>query len=183
MQLFELPPRPMTLEGTDISAFIVDKVTIDLLVSAAMDSVPAYGHYGAFSYYNPFGTDSADRRHEVTRATATKTGAMLLTECIKSVAYRYNDEPLEDLPGPATVTRPEYYAWTDHRIKLTPAEIAGTIGCFEYQSCEHPEWHTSDAQAFCHELREAVLNNLPGRDDAPSHWTQRDVDARRMRSA
>src|ERR1700732_2821348 len=133
-----------------------------MLVSAALDNVPMRGHHSPFSFYNPFGIDGADRRHEVTRDTATKIGAMLLAECIKSVSYRYSDDNLESLPGPAHVTHPDDYVWTDHRIKLTPGEVASTLANYEYQSCEHPEWHTSDAQAFCHELRAAVLNNLTG---------------------
>jgi len=160
-----------------MSAYIVDKVHIDLMVSAAMDTNKGQSSY-AFSYYNPFGIDNARRRHEVNLDTADQIGRMLLTENIRSVAFRYNDTDIDNLPGPIDATRPEDYVWVDHHIKLDPAEVAHLIGCYEYQTCEHDEWHTSDAQAFCHTLREEVLGNLPGRADSPWGWSQSDIDAR-----
>src|SRR5665213_2957769 len=142
-----------------MSAWIVTTQHIDLMVSAALQQHD-------FSWW----CWSEQRRHDVNLSTATDVGRLLLAENIRSVSHRYRDEPLADLPGPITKTRPEDYVWTDHKIKLSPAEISSLLGCYDYQSCETSDWHTTAAYDFVAALRESVLDSIVGRDDVPPPW-------------
>lgn len=54
---------------------------------------------------------------------------------------------------------------------VTSAELAKGIANYEYQSCEHPEWESSEARAFCLAMKEAILSSLPGYDAAPNDGT------------
>jgi len=56
-----------------------------------------------------------------------------------------------------------------------PVITLSLISCYEYQSCEHPEWRTSEARAICEALRKLAIRNLPGYDEAPWHADTRDV--------
>jgi hypothetical protein len=44
------------------------------------------------------------------------------------------------------------------------------ISCYEYQSCEHPEWKTSQVRQYCEQLRRALIGCLPGYESAPWEW-------------
>ena len=48
----------------------------------------------------------------------------------------------------------------------SPVAVLKAISCYEYQSCEHPGWHTSEARQFCSVLRDHMISMLPGYDDA-----------------
>jgi hypothetical protein len=48
-----------------------------------------------------------------------------------------------------------------------PVVILKAIACLEYQSCEHPDWATSQARRFCLELRDHCVERLPGYQQAP----------------
>lgn len=66
----------------------------------------------------------------------------LLAENIRSVNYRYReDTPVE----PCDLSEHE----ADTR---TPPELVALCECLDYQSCEHPEWETSNA----HQLLELI---------------------------
>jgi hypothetical protein len=49
------------------------------------------------------------------------------------------------------------------------------IACYEYQSCEHPEWPKSDAKDFCDSLTRALVRVVPGYDAAPWEWNEQEV--------
>ena len=38
---------------------------------------------------------------------------------------------------------------------------------YEYQSCEHPGWKTSDARDYLRMIEKTACRNLPDYDDAP----------------
>jgi hypothetical protein len=159
-----------------MSAFVVGFDHIDALVTAA-ESVRPRCHDSGLSWY----TDDASKpggyeRHELgymDTATATEVGRMLIRENVASVCFRYSDcEPDGDLPGTIGETDPEFYTFTSvNAYELPPETMAVTviklISCFEYQSCEHPGWKTSEAHAFCEALRHKMISGLPGYDDAP----------------
>ena len=91
-------------------------------------------------------------------------GRVLLAECVKSVAYRYSDDTDETLPG--SDARPHRYRYRPP-TELPIVTLLKAIDCYEYQSCEHPGWRKSEAFALCQALRDRLVHELPGYDDAP----------------
>jgi len=94
----------------------------------------------------------------------TAAGAMLMRENIASVAYRYQDSA--DLPGPISTPDPEAYTFSRPARALSAVEAIKAANCYEYQSCEHPGWETSQAKRWIDKLRNVAINNLPGYADA-----------------
>ena len=69
----------------------------------------------------------------------------------ESTVWRYRFEPVE--------------------VVLTDGELRQTVACFEYQSCEHPEWEASWARGLCRRLRETTADpEGPYGDSAPWGW-------------
>lgn len=130
-----------------MSAWVVEKVHIDALVTAAIDRAGP-GH--RFSYYH-----NRDR-HYVTIDNADEVGQMLWDENFASVNHLY----IRDDPAPR-----ETYRF--RRTAEIPAiALQKGIICYEYQSCEHDGWDTSAAKAFCEELRQMLITRDPGYDKA-----------------
>jgi hypothetical protein len=78
------------------------------------------------------------------------TADMLLAENITSVNYRYSNHPPEPLhpcvqDASAVLLSRNYLNWAD---------LVNLCECYEYQSCEHPEWEGSDAHAFIGRAKE-----------------------------
>jgi len=141
-----------------MSAFILGSDHIDFLVTAAI-SLGTGGGYGL--YWQPW--DNLDSRTRVGLDNADDFGAMLLAENIASVQYLYNDPTPEasayryrPFPNPAYGVLPT----------ANIAQVLKAIRCYEYQSCEHPDWDQSQAKSICTALRDAYINRLPGYDDA-----------------
>jgi len=142
-----------------MSAYLVSRGHIRYLVEAALclRDRPA-----AFYYYQ------ADKHHEVNDVTADATGLMLWSECAKSVACRYPSDDIDSRPGPIG-DGPEYgytHQPTIKRHAFDPVQVLKAILCYEYQSCEHPEWKASAARAFCHALTYRAIGSLPRFHDA-----------------
>src|SRR5437879_998359 len=105
-----------------MSAWIVGKDHIDLMVSAALRMVG----------WNPKYVNVAE--------TADLLGQRLWEENHRSINHRYNE-------GEET---PEYH-WTPVAELDEGAELRGEVlvqvvhnaHCYEYQSCEHPGWKDS----------------------------------------
>jgi hypothetical protein len=149
-----------------MSAFIVGKPHIDALVTVAVHGPKdGEGRWDSFRYYYHDG-----KSHDVNTAAANAIGSMLWQENYASVEYRYPDTA--DLPGPCDLTAAEVltYHWQKTRIP-TIAEAIKALDCYEYQSCEHPGWETSQAKAFIARLTDALTSVLPGYDAAPWEWT------------
>jgi hypothetical protein len=118
-----------------MSAYVVDKASIDALVAVALEA-------GAVVTPEPLDAD--------------RIGDALVWECVRSVAYRYPDDSVLEgqLPGPC---EPYYLApyVFPHDTQAPPAsETLDILGSYEYQSCEHPQWGDSDAAILCAMLRE-----------------------------
>lgn len=140
-----------------MSAFVVNKSHINAMVQAASHARLGWYHDKQFRQVNSDNIDAV--------------GQMLLDENVKSVGYRYEDSQLTNLPGMADA---EYLIpFQSHFVykRLKPVELIKIITCYEYQSCEHPEWHTSEAKVFCESLKSDAISNLPGYDEAPWEWT------------
>jgi hypothetical protein len=120
-----------------MSAWIVSKKHIDLLVTAALSA----------KYMTPAGGDERQ---------PSELGLMLWVENHKSVNSRYSETRM-----------PEGYKFTRFPGKIDPIVVLKQIACYEYQSCEHDTWKTSEAFKFCQALTTEMINALPGYSEAP----------------
>lgn len=140
-----------------MSAYIEDKAHFDAILATVIDM----GGDGASWYIEGKG------RTYITRATATETGQILLTENIKSVQYRYSDDSIDNLPGPSNLD--PTYQYEPGRI-LTLPELFKALDGLEYQSCEHPGWDASEAYAIVNGIRDFAWCHLPGYEAADT-WS------------
>ena len=137
-----------------MSAYVVNKSHINALVLSGLGLV--WYHEG--------------KRHELTLRSADRVGQMLLDECVKSVSYRYPDDEITELPGPTDAEWLVPFKFNPVVRRPTPVQALKLLDCYEYQSCEHPGWQTSEAKAFCDVLRRNLIHRLPGYDEAPWEW-------------
>lgn len=158
-----------------MSAFVVSRHHIDALLTAGLYHVPRYpgDSGGRVSWFAAQATEYEPtlewyeaHHRELTQETAHAVGRMLWWENVRSVGYRYPDG---ELPGPVGLTTGEVEAYVFNNLSgyPDPVDVLSLIACYEYQSCEHPDWHTSEAAAFCDGLRRYTIRRLPGYDDAP----------------
>lgn len=125
------------------------------------------------------------KRRELTPETADRVGAMLWSENARSVSYRYNGEEYGTLPGPSDFDEmalasyvfvdPARLPIQERRVMVAegykfrtndPVAVLKACDGYEYQSCEHPGWRTSEACAFLDALRRKMIRALPGYADA-----------------
>lgn len=151
-----------------MSAFIVDKRHIDALLTAGLEGnrygtvlwlAPVPKNENAYQHGEPGGPEVAQevdaRRRVLSNSTASQVGCMLMAANRKSVNFRYDENKMED-----------FYEYQRYAGTLTPVQVLKAINCFEYQSCEDPEWENSEAKAFCGALQHHVIGELPGYDEA-----------------
>lgn len=147
-----------------MSAYIVGKAHIDYLLSAGM-SRSILGIYGPMYWFDADPDSSTyqegeaipvssiqwaqGHKRELTHATAGLVGAMLALENQRSVNHRYAEEELE-----------EPYLFAEVRGPFNPVDVLKACKGYEYQSCEHYEWRTSEAKAFIDALREHAIGQL-----------------------
>lgn len=101
-------------------------------------------------------------------------GDLLVRENLSSIHYRYPDTVAnpEDTPGPCNLYWLREYVYEQPTRIPTVVEAFKVIKCYEYQSCEHPEWEDSEAQQICEELRLCLILALPGYEAAPWEWDE-----------
>jgi len=97
---------------------------------------------------------------------------MLASENVQSVRARYSDADSSGMIPDWTAIP---YVYRDPQYRPAPLEVLQAIAGYEYQSCEHDDWHCSEASRFCQALRLAMVRRLPGYDDAPWTWDQSDL--------
>ncbi len=146
-----------------MSAFVVSKSHINAMI-----------HAGLAVQYRPLTWYHNGKAHILSNDTSNAVGQMLLDECVKSVCHRYDDSKITNLPGPTNAEWliPFEYHFTYKRP--TPIQALKLISCYEYQSCEHPEWKESEAHAFCETLRHCTIERLTGYEDATWEWTDQE---------
>lgn len=169
-----------------MSAFMVNKVHIDQLVSLAIlgpvgEARP--DRWGTLRWYTvpslrgrTIGQHN-DVLREARRENADDIGAMLMHENLRSLEYRYPD--ILDggqVPGPVHEYWHDAYTYQRPRRQATAVEGLKAIDGYTYQSCEHDEWDTSEALQFCEALKDALISCLDGYNEAPWTWQQKDAD-------
>lgn len=156
-----------------MSAFVVDKVHIDLLVTAAGCVIPSEHRSGLSWYFEPRDNRApVDQfpnleRRELPYMDADEShavGQMLWGENLLSIEFRYPDT-LDggNWPGPCSFEGwTSVQAYTFERVPGTvaPWVVLDALSCYDYQSCEHPGWRTSEAKAFCEALTHKMLSML-----------------------
>jgi hypothetical protein len=141
-----------------MSAYLIDQGVVDGLVKTAV----GYGGTVGFAY--PF----AGQTQYLNAANANRLVILMLCENYQSVSYRYRGEPLEDLPGPSdTKFLAQALAGTYQMVDLLsrdldPIDVVAGLDCYDYQSCEHDAWDTSESKAFCDTLRAWTISHLLG---------------------
>lgn len=84
--------------------------------------------------------------------------AVLAAENARSVNYRYQTHDPQEA---SVVTRP----W-DQYADLSPVALLKACDCYEYQTCETPDWRDTPAMDLCDRIRSAAVRALPGYEDA-----------------
>lgn len=166
-----------------MSAFIVSKTHVDLLVTAGLDLT----NHGSGVRWNA--SASANRVDYRPRTVidlsysltddlvpASAVGSMLWAENLTSVAYRYPSDENGERPGPIGFEDAWVLLYRFDRIPgpVRPLTVLSALSTFEYQSCEHPGWDTSEAKRYCDALRNTAIRFLPGYDSEPGSFDDRD---------
>ena len=117
-----------------MSAFVVSDTHIDALVSAGL----AFARPTEPMAWYHAGPDSMERAYQLRPDNQTEVGAMLLAANHTSVNLLY---------GERTATE-SAYSFRRLAGVPDPVVVLKALACFEYQSCEHPDWATSQARRF-----------------------------------
>lgn len=131
-------------------------------------------HIGAILRWYLFDLGPAEwrprwRDHQPTREDAIDMAAALAFECYRSVRYRYPDGELpgpvafEDSPVVVDVSNLGVYK------QLSAVGVIKACHCLEYQSCEHPEWQSSEAKRLLTDISNTAIGRLPGYEAAAWH--------------
>lgn len=167
-----------------MSAFIVNRHHIDALVTVAIFGPPGIAPSPGTTWRPVARLDTepppdagitwyTEHQHRAELAEAHRLAEMLALENARSVNHRYPNS--DTLPGPASRDWTHAYdtpaATLRHGHRPTAVETLKLIDCYEYQTCEHHGWRTSQARRFCDALRKSLISHLPGYDDAPWEWT------------
>lgn len=164
-----------------MSAFVVNKTHIDLLVRAAIQAsrpnnkfswwqVDAEGKYAGWRELDEYADGSEEDYWEhKAKCSPSRLGQILVSENVASVSYRYPDDNPEagDLPGPIDAYYMAPYVYEDPRVNLNAGQVFAAIDCLDYQSCEHPGWETSEAYALLRSLRDAYCRKVEGYGGSP----------------
>lgn len=81
--------------------------------------------------------------------------------------YQYPDGVKPMVPGMSAIVVAAHPNMTRAARLLTCVEALKCIHCLTYQSCEHEEWESSEANSALQALTSRVTHSLPGYDAAP----------------
>lgn len=159
-----------------MSAFMVDKAHIDLIVAGAI--------HGPYDNKMPLLNTRAEHNRlrirmggnhiEASPEYANEIGQMLVDENVRSLRFRYSDITEDELGGDWV----ENYEYTDPVYRASIPELSHAIRCYNYQACEHEDYDTSDAKWFVDAFTLFLLEAVKG-ERGPWGWTATDLAARR----
>lgn len=90
---------------------------------------------------------------------ATCVANILMEENCRSLSARYgDDDPVEIL----SVSLQDIMKMRG----ADPAKMAKAVRCYSYQACESHDWEETKAHMLCNMINDAILERLPGYDDA-----------------
>jgi len=150
-----------------MSAFCVGYTHIDTLLTAGL-TLTTHGPLTWLAAPTPSGdTERVNDQHlrrELRIETANTVGQMLINENARSVNHLYGGEQPE---------LAQRYTYRRLLGPVQPVAVLKAVDCYEYQSCETPDWAASEARQFCEALRARCVHALPGYDAAPA-WPVED---------
>lgn len=174
-----------------MSAWVVDKVHIDFLVSAGL-ALPGRGSklrwfarqateddrtHEEGSWWGPgLATFVREAGRELTYETAGQVGAMLWNENRRSVNFRYAEDEIE----PPYEFRQVAPVTGDFSTLANLVMVQKALDCYEYQTCESRDWRETEAHDFCVALQGAICWRLPGISEAKG-WPIEEADVRAVR--
>ena len=100
-------------------------------------------------------------------ADPTTVARILMTENIKSVCHRYDEEESHYYWQELTVDVTPADKTHFHTLRLTPIQLIKLIHCCTFQSSEHHDWEASLAKTILTVLEDQLIRELPGYEDAP----------------
>ena len=131
-----------------MSAFVLPAEHLNVLLWGALRA--GHGRI-CWHYGNP------TRMGELTAENTTAVGQMLLEANVASVNYLYNA---------AGAAEPYHYRTPVH-TDWNAVELLKALACYEYQSCESPDWEASSAQRLCRVIERELIVSLRGWTEAP----------------
>ncbi len=131
-----------------MSAWIVYPDHVNYLVACALDLAP--------DGFLTFGNGKLLTPH-----TRDEVGQLLMDENVRSVRYHYDRDTFDELPGPVDKAGIRDYRHIALEVTVDPIVLLKQIDCYEYQTCECPDWLTTDAYAFCQVVRTLAETKLP----------------------
>ena len=155
-----------------MSAFMVSKEHIDALIAIIARGPKGYNphRWGDFMMWSRI----ADLSSVTIDEQLNELGDLLVRENLSSILHRYPDtiaDP-DSTPGPREAYYLQLYRFQMPRRMPTIVEALKLISCYEYQSCEHPEWEVSVAHKVCSRLTHDLIGCLPGYEAAPWKWDE-----------
>ena len=117
-----------------MSAYVVEENHIEYLVSEMCKP-----RTGIKDYFE----------HDLGVTTPQEVGQLLWDENYRSVNYRYG----ENDSAPKFTYRRKCY-------DFDPLQVLKSISCYEYQTCEHPEWSASKVKKLLSRLESRMINIL-----------------------
>ena len=145
-----------------MSAFIVSTLTIEAIVTFAMDNLDSM---------EPLPCTSTAGWIPIRGENPAAIGQALVDENFRSVNHRYRTE---EVP-PRYRHRSRLVGNVGGATKRTlhAVDIIKLCHCLAYQSCEHDDWEASWAKRFLDRVIDAATRALPDYDAAP--WGLYDV--------
>jgi len=150
-----------------MSAFLVSKETIDVIVRAAL-TYPPHGTRLRWHWT----TKDGMQRAVTVGDDPTEIGAKLWQWNLDSVNARYPDTTPETWGFEPYVlprgTGPIDLLTQMHTHKRPdPVVVLKQLDCLRYQSCEHADWDKCEGHAIHEAIRDYAIKALPGYSEAP----------------
>ena len=146
-------PHPGSKEN-GMSAIMLHPVHVAALVDAA---ISRDGVSGPMSHdFGPGARNPGCR--PCTHEDADYLGRILTETMQRSVSHHYRETKAKN--GKTGYSHAAASAALRGRARLSEIKIGRALACYEYQTCEAPEWKGSEAERFGDELRAHLLRRL-----------------------
>ena len=149
-----------------MSAFIVGDDLLDLLVTAGTRGVGSDARLGVFH--------QGEWHYWSRQGGADDLGAVLKLANYASVNHRYQES-----------TPCGSYQWDGRGITeylggdvIPWGQVLMALDCYEYQTCEVPQWDETLAYAVCRAIRRKVCRIIGNECEAEWEWTRQDAQER-----
>jgi len=138
-----------------MSAYILNDINIDVLIKSTANILKNTYGYKLYTRFQTFDLWEDSERNAL--------GNILKAQNYASVNYRYKDnaEYMAECYQPT----PEYIYRDDVPV-LDPIAIIKICNCYDYQSCETPNYESTLPARIIDSIRSHMITNLPGYDSA-----------------